>query len=61
MTGFLVECASLPPAWQVDASWIGDQVYCGWGSSQCVARGGQKVALPREAAAALPGGAASIQ
>ncbi|EFN55401.1 hypothetical protein CHLNCDRAFT_23609, partial [Chlorella variabilis] len=27
MTGFPVECASLAPAWQVDASWINDQVY----------------------------------
>ena len=34
MTGFPVECASLAPAWQVDASWINDQV--GWLFDFCV-------------------------
>ena len=102
LTGFPVECASLPPAWQVDATWINDQVaaagwavaccggalppplsepqprlvwplllrvlrgnpipriqltriavlqvYCGWGSSECIVRDGQKVYLPPQGA-----------
>lgn len=25
LTGFPVQCASLPPAWQVERSWINDQ------------------------------------
>lgn len=32
LTGFPVECASLPPAWQVDSREINDQVP-GWGSA----------------------------
>jgi len=37
------------------------QVYCGWGSSDCVMRAGQKVFLPPEAVQARAGGNASIQ
>lgn len=37
------------------------QVYCGWGSSDCVMRAGQKVFLPLEASQARSGGNASIQ
>lgn len=113
LTGFPVECASLPPAWQVEARLINDQaggvwcdvvaacaegwktdgasgerqrkrplrvaanhftcpalsssaftrvqVYCGWGSSACVLRAGQKVYLPPDASAARAGGNGSIQ
>jgi hypothetical protein len=53
MTGFPVDCASLPPAWQADAGWLNDQVYCGWRGSDCVLRSpGQRVYLPPAAAAA---------
>ncbi|PRW44292.1 ABC transporter A family member 7-like isoform A [Chlorella sorokiniana] len=61
LTGAPVECASLPPAWQVQRSWINDQVYCGWGAGDCVMRAGQKVFLPLEASQARAGGNASIQ
>lgn len=37
------------------------QVYCGWGSGDCVLWGVQKVYLPPDAAAARPGGNESIQ
>lgn len=44
LTGFPVECASLPPAWQVDRSWLNDQVRPGalvlgrdpWSGTWCV-------------------------
>jgi hypothetical protein len=38
MTGFPVDCASLPPAWQADAGWLNDQV-CVWVCG-CVGVGG---------------------
>ncbi|KAL4428467.1 hypothetical protein ABPG75_002556 [Micractinium tetrahymenae] len=61
LTGFPVECASLPPAWQVDRTWMNDQVYCGWANSQCVLRHGAKVELPADALEASPGGSGDIQ
>ena len=49
LTGFAVECASLPPAWQTNATLLNDQVFCGWGASECAVRGGAKAVLPPQA------------
>ena len=38
MTGFPVECVSVPPAQQASLALMNDQVYCGWLSSGCAVR-----------------------
>ena len=45
----------------MDAILTRAQVYCGWGSSQCVLRAGRKVYLPPDTSAARAGGNGSIQ
>eukprot|EP00887_Chlorella_sp_A99_P001140 scaffold14.g1140.t1 len=47
-TGTPVYCASLPPAWEFNASQLNEEVFCGWRNSDCVVRGdpSRKVSLP---------------
>lgn len=45
MTGFPVQCASLPPVRQASVAEMNDQVFCGWLSSGCAYRAGSTVQL----------------
>lgn len=48
LTSLPVECVNLPPVWQANTSFVDDQLYCGWGNSNCVVRYGNKVYLAPE-------------
>ena len=55
MTGFPVECVSLPPARQATAQEMGGQVFCGWLASGCASRDGQRAELTAAQTAAATG------
>lgn len=63
LTSLPVQCASLPPVWQSNTTYIDDQLYCGWNSAECVVRYGNKVYLAPEEVqqAAIAAGRRSIQ
>lgn len=48
MTGFPVQCVSLPPALQPTEQLMNDQIYCGWLSSGCAVRNGS-IYIPSKA------------
>ena len=52
LTGYVVGCASLPPAWQPSSAAMGAAVFCGWAGSDCMAHGEERTPTPRAATAA---------